>query len=179
MGLPRMAWVWVTPRPSPCPLLPPSPLLAPLTLLWPSPNPPACSPETIQAWPMTEESSGSPRSRRWRAGGEVIAAAARVEREAVQCHRPYLGTGCPITGPCPLHSAAAGSLPAVLAASWGLGGHLLPLPERTRQLPRERPALIATIQERSTGVPPPPARPGTEGSSLQVRPASPPADCPG
>lgn len=50
----------------------PTPLLAPLTLLRPSPNPPACSPERIQAWPMTEESSGSPRSRRWRAGGEVI-----------------------------------------------------------------------------------------------------------
>lgn len=40
--------------------------------LWPSPNPPACSPETIQAWPMTEESPGSPGSRAGEQGGEVI-----------------------------------------------------------------------------------------------------------
>lgn len=41
----------------------------------------------------------------------------------------------------------------------GPGGHLLPLPERTRQLPRERPALIATIQvSRYTAEVPP--RPG-------------------
>lgn len=32
-------------------------------------------------------------------------------------------------------------LPSVLTAPLGLG-HLLPLPESTRQLPRERPALI-------------------------------------
>lgn len=73
----------------------------------------------------------------------------------------------------------AAPLPGVLTASRGLGGHLLPLPERTRQLPRERPALIATIQVRSTGAPPPPARPGIQGSSHQVQPSSPPADCPG
>lgn len=36
-------------------------------------------------------------------------ATAGTEREATQCHRPYLGTGCPITGPCLLHQAAASS----------------------------------------------------------------------
>lgn len=99
-------------------------------------------------------------------------------------------------GSCSVSSALSGNrlpnyraLPATLSSCRlpprcphsisGPGGHLLPLPERTRQLPRERPALIATIQVRSTSVPPPPARPGTQGSSLQVRPASPLADCPG
>lgn len=54
-------------------------------------------------------------------------------------------------------------LPVVLTASLGLG-HLLPLPEGTRQLPGERPALIlpypgVRLQELS------PARPGIRGSS--------------
>jgi hypothetical protein len=44
----------------------------------------------------------------------------RWEREAVQCHGPYLGTGCPITGQGLLDLAAGSSsaaLPSILTAS--------------------------------------------------------------
>lgn len=53
----------------------------------------------------------------------------------------------------------------------GPGGHLLPLPERTRQLPRERPALIATIQVHSRGAPQ--ARPGYRAAAARSSPPHP------
>nr|XP_058926725.1 uncharacterized protein LOC131760587 isoform X2 [Kogia breviceps] len=83
-GLPRMAWVRVShPHLQPCPVRPPT---AALSI-------PSHSPERIQAWPMTEESSGSLRSRRWRAGEPPVPTAAPPSSPPSSLQTAWLG--CP------------------------------------------------------------------------------------
>lgn len=83
----------------------------------------------------------------WPAAGAGNERPVGVVREAVQCHGPYLGTGCPITGPCPLRPAAASSSaapPSVLTASTRPGASGAPSGRHEAAAAWERSGLALT-----------------------------------
>lgn len=137
-------------------------------IVWPPQKPPLASRRrgNWHCWPREQEMSGrSPCG----AGSCSVSSVLSGNRLPNYGAVPAALSSCRLCC-CPL--------PSVLRASLGLG-HLLPLPEGRRWLPRERPTLILPNSGVQLQAPHPTPQPGPAHTGVAARSSSPKDDCPG